>query len=279
MLQRRPDLFTVSGARIQGIRKAVVERLAKGLEQSPKTASVIRALFRVLSTLPDVTLKTMKFSNVEVVQMRDCLQLAGSPEELLFVDLPQCFGLSPFTEGEQRAEDMDIFFTKLNACLIALREHPNKLKEQNRDILLRKCRLPIGDEGWRELLRRSMWLAPRVNNDVLTPFLNSINNGIEGESNPQPVLSLVANRPFEQWTDMDIERFPGLAGGIGGIFSQAWRDYDTFEPELSAEETQQKVQLQGQIESQIKALRGKNSSKVLAVALRELLAEIEKENL
>ncbi len=43
LLQRRPDLFSVSGAKLDGTRKAVVERLAKGLKQVPKTASVVRA--------------------------------------------------------------------------------------------------------------------------------------------------------------------------------------------------------------------------------------------
>ena len=76
----------------QPLARGLVERLAKGLKQPPRTASVVRALYRVLNTLPPVTRKTTKIKTVSVVEMRDCLLQAASPEQLLFVDLPRCFG-------------------------------------------------------------------------------------------------------------------------------------------------------------------------------------------
>ncbi|MEA1980276.1 MAG: hypothetical protein U9N54_04810 [candidate division Zixibacteria bacterium] len=112
--------------------------------------------------------------------MRDCLQHAQSPEELLFVDLPKGFGLDPFMQNEARAVDMESFFEQLNSCLGALQAHATQLKEKCRDQLLKKCGLPVGDEGWSELGRRASWMAPRINHQVLTPFLNRIKNGIEG---------------------------------------------------------------------------------------------------
>jgi hypothetical protein len=111
--------------------------------------------------------------------------------------------------------------------------------------------LPVGDEGWSELGRRASWMAPRINHQVLTPFLNRINNGIEGKHSAQPALSLVANRPFEQWTDMDVERFPGLADGIGDLFQQAWQNYGDSGPDLTAKELQQKERLRKKIKPHI----------------------------
>ena len=275
LLQRRPDLFSVSGARLDGTRKTVVERLAKGLKQPAKTASVVRALYRILNTLPPVTLKTAQIKNTTVVKMRDCLLQAASPEELLFVDLPRCFGLKPFEQGEKREKDIDYFFEQLNSSLSTLRNHAQNLLRKNTNLLLRKCGLPGNMNGWHELERRATWLAPRVKHDVLTPFLNCVNNGIADGHNARPALSLIANRPFDQWTDMDIQSFQGLAEGMGELFRQTWRNYGDAGPELTDLERKQKDELRKTLGAQLKKLGNKNSPRVLAAALRELLDQIE----
>jgi hypothetical protein len=277
LLQRRPDLFSISGARLTGSRKAVVARLAKGLQQPAKTASVVRALFRILNILPPVTLKSTKLIHSEAIQMRDCLLLAHSPEELIFVDLPKCFGISPFMQNEERVEDMELFFNRLNSSLFVLQNHAEELQKNSRNLLLSKCGFSTGDFGWKELERRTAWMVTKVNHEVLTPFLNCVISGIQGEHNTRAALSLVANRPFEQWTDLDLERFPGLADGIGGIFQQAWHNYGDSGPKLTEKELKQKNQLRMKLEPQISIMRKQNSSKALVAALRELLNEIEKE--
>ena len=38
LLQKRPELFSVSGARTEGIREAVVQRLADGLETATQNS-------------------------------------------------------------------------------------------------------------------------------------------------------------------------------------------------------------------------------------------------
>ena len=145
LLQKRPDLFTVSGARLDGTRKAVVERLAKGLKQPPKTASVVRALFQMLHSLPQVTLKSSMFEDSLGLKMKECLLQAQSPEELLFKDLPSVYGLAAFSEDEVRSEDIDLFFVQLNKSLSVLRDHADNLLNQARDNLLKKCGFAGGD--------------------------------------------------------------------------------------------------------------------------------------
>jgi hypothetical protein len=275
LLQRRPDLFSVSGAKLDGTRKAVVERLAKGLKQPPKTASVVRALYRVLNSLPPVTQKTTQIRNSAVVAMRDCLLQAASPEQLLFVDLPRCFGLEPFTQGQKREKDMDSFFEQLNNSLTILREHAGQTLQKNRNLLLRYCGVAETMDGWQELERRATWLAPRIKHEVLTPFLNCVNNGIADDHNARPTLSLIANRPFEQWTDMDLQAFGGLAEGVGELFRQIWHNYGDTGPVLTEDEQQQKEAFRKTLEPQLNKMRGKKSSRALAAALRELLKQIE----
>jgi len=274
-LQRRPDLFSVSGAKLDGTRKAVVERLAKGLKQVPKTASVVRALYRVLNTLPPVTQKTMQIGNAVVLKVRDCLLQAASPEQLLFDDLPRCFGIEPFMQGQKRDKDMDHFFEQLNNSLSTLRDHASKLLQNKMNLLLHHCSLEENMVGWHELERRATWLAPRIKHEVLTPFLNCVNNGIADNHNARPALSLIANRPFEQWTDMDLQGFEGLAEGIGELFLQMWRNYVDADTILTDQELEQKEAFRKTLEPQLKILGDKGNSRVLAAALRELLSQIE----
>jgi len=277
LLQRRPDLFSVSGARLDGIRRAVVERLAIGLKTSSKTASVVRALFRVINGLPPITLKSSKIDDKMVIEMRERFLSAHSPEELLFTELPECFGMNPFSDNEMRTNDIDRFFEKLNACLSALLGHANEMKSYAQNVLLKKCSLHLDDDGWRELVRRAVWIGPRMNHEILTPFINSIINGISDDHSSKPALSYVSNRSFDQWTDLDLERFPGLAGGIGDQFRQAWRNFGDSGPELSVDEIQQKNKLLSTLEPQLRNWQNQTSSNVLYVALRELIQKLERD--
>lgn len=275
LLQRRPDLFSVSGARLDGIRRAVVERLAKGLNTPVKTASVVRALFRVIYNLPPITMRSSKFERKIVVKFRDKFQNSRSPEDLLFSELPECFGMKPFLFSESRESDIESFFHNLNLCLSTLTGHAINMQNDSRDILLSKCQLPTGLDGWQELERRAVWIGPRVNHEVLTPFLNSITNGITDNHNSKPALSCIANRSFDQWADLDVERFTGLANGIGDLFINAWTNYGDSAPKLSEIELHQKNDLRNMLGPQLKNLQGQTSVNALCAALRELLNELE----
>jgi len=275
LLQRRPDLFSVSGARLEGIRKEVVDRLAKGLNQPPKTACVVRALFKTLQTLPQVTLKSTRFEDILGLKMKDCLLQARSPEELLFNDLPICYGLDPFRGNETRAGDIEVFFDKLNKSLSILQEHASNLLNQVRDNLLKKCDLPAGIEGWSELERKVSWMSSRVSHEILTPFFKCIGNGAMDNHNAKPALSFVATRPFEMWTDMDVERFPGLADGVGEQYIKAWQNFGSLDVTLTPEELKQKQILTDELELQLFKFRKNNSAKAVSAALRELLLKFE----
>jgi len=275
LLQRRPDLFSVSGARLEGIRRAVVARLAKGLNTPVKTASVVRSLFRVISNLPPITMKSSKFERKIVVKFREKFQHARSPEELLFSELPGCFGMKPFLDSEDSDSDINNFFLNLNQCLSALAGHAVKTQNDARDILLVKCQISVGSDGWLELERRAVLMGPRINNEILTPLLNSIANGITDQHNSKPALSYIANRSFEQWGDVDVERFHGLAEGIGALFNKAWANFGDSGPELSEVELRQKNKLRKVLESQLRNIQGRASDNALCAALREVLQELE----
>lgn len=169
---------------------------------------------------------------------------------------------------------MDHFFHQLNNSLFSLRDHAGKLLQKNRALLLRHCGLAENMDGWHELERRATWLAPRIKHEVLTPFLNCVNNGIADDHNARPTLSLIANRPFEQWTDMDLQTFDGLAEGMGELFRQTWHNYGDTGPVLTEKELVQKEVFRKTLEPQLKKLKADSSPRALAVAVRELLDEL-----
>ena len=53
VLLRRPELFAVAGCRVAGLRAAVVERMARGLQVPPYVMPVVRSLISRLKALPE----------------------------------------------------------------------------------------------------------------------------------------------------------------------------------------------------------------------------------
>lgn len=275
LMQRRPDLFEVSGARLEGIRRIVVERLAKGLGTPPKTASVVKALFRIMNALPPITLKTTRFADDEVCALRELFLQARSPEDLLFSQIPNLFGMDAFYGVENRVDEIDRFFERLNNGLHVLRDHARLELERARDVLLSCCHIPSEVKGWEELERRALWLKTRVNHEVITPFIVSVINGMADDHNCRPALSFVAKRSFEQWSDLDADRFDGLAEGVGTLFAKSWETFGSSHVLLSAAEEKQKSEMRGYIDKQIAEMKKSISPAALAAALKEILAEIE----
>lgn len=279
LLQRRPDLFSVKGIRLQGARKEVISRLAKGLGVEPKTVSVVRALYRFVSNLPPITMKSSKFSSVYVVPMKDCFNQASSPENLIFVDLPRIFGLPPFSRDDMDPKLIEEFFVILNQCLNELANHAVTVQSTARDTLLIKLGLETGEAGWSELESRASWLGQRINHKILTPFINSIKTGIEENHNPKPALSFISGRPFEHWSDVDVDRFPSLAEGVAYKLNEFWENYGDFPQSLTAAETNQKQLLHRVLKEQICQYKQNMSPIVIKTAIRELLKEIENNEL
>lgn len=275
LLQRRPDLFSVSGTRTDGIRQAVVTRLSKGLNTSAKTVSVIRALFRIINSLPTITLKSNKLGDKSAISMRDIFLTAQFPEELLFTELPKCFGMKPFLANEERNEEIELFFNKLNHCLSVLYRFADSQKDFAQSAFLQALHLAPDNNGWIELERRASFIGPRLNNPVLTPLINAILSGMHEKHNPIPVLSYIAKRSFEQWSDLDIERFPSLASGIGHQFRQAWLFYGDMGEELSQTEIQQKNEVLNALEMELNKFSALKPTAVLVAAIKDLLKKFE----
>jgi hypothetical protein len=217
---RRPELFAIAGSRVQGARAELVVRLAKGLHTTPATVPVVRALFTMVRSLPELAWRTNRLPP-EVKSLRQAFDGAKSPERFLFVDLPQAIGLSPISEERLNNAILDSFFDTLNQLLQALREVAPATLRRAQQQLLQACGLESHNQGWQALKEAAIRLQPLANNPELRSFLNRVSSSNTDQAGFASVVELVANAPFNTWTDLDTEAFPGNAKSIGILFREA----------------------------------------------------------
>ena len=277
LLQRRLDLFSIKGVRLEGITLRIVERLAGSLNTAPKIASVVRALYRSFSSLPNLTLKSGRIADPQALQVREAFLNAGSPESLLFKELPRCFGIEIVGSKHASADDFDAYFNGLNGALQHLARHAQEVLSVARDKLLKSCELDIGETGWLALEDRCRVLADRINHSELTPFINSVLNGAREEHDPTPALSNVSKRSFEQWLDSDIDRFEGLARGMGDLFLHYWNSFGSLKPENHNGKTEQASMFRQEIRNQISNMKSNLPINEIRRIIQELLTELQED--
>lgn len=273
LLQRRPKLFSVSGIRISGARRQLIDKLAIMLDVESDTVAVTKQLFVRMFSLPVITQRTNKLENQSALKMRRTFMLAQEPEKLMFVDLPLALGSTPFTDIGLAPSLVDTYVQRLQACLEIFEGFAPKQEETCRSILLKACGLETTDNGWKELVDISSKLAPRIKDEELSPFLANVVRK-DGVSSVQQVLSFIAKKAFEQWSDAEIDRFPELAKNIGEKF----RYYCKFalgDILLSPAEKEKTGEVVDQIKKKIQALKKKYPEKVVRAALQEFILNSE----
>jgi len=222
MLMRRPELFAVGGSRLEGIRSAIVERLAKSLGTKPAFIPVVRAMFRMVRGLPDFSWKTKRLS-IKTLKLRDAFQNAKSPERFLFNELPEALEFEFFPNSKSERSYIEAFFAALNESLTEWSTIANSANENAKSILLSACGVEPSDSGWQRLKEIAAKLEARENDPIILQFLRRILQANDDPEGFATVLALVANRPPANWLDSDVERFPGLAKALGEPIKRAMR--------------------------------------------------------
>jgi hypothetical protein len=233
VLLRRPELFSVAGSRVVGPRADVVDRLARGLGTAPDALTVIRDLIRRLKTLPDHVWRTNRLSD-RTLAVRQAVDVARSPETLLFHDLPVALELDPFAESHEDERATDEFFGRLNTALQELDNRMSRTLAEARSELLVACGQSPDDPGWRQFLVEAAELSPRVNKPQLTPFLRRAVEGEDDEAALESVLAYVASRPPRTWSDADVSRFRQQMVVMGELYLReraVWLPYATLTPD------------------------------------------------
>lgn len=271
VLLRRPELFSLAGCRVTGLRAAVLERIARGLHVSPFVMPVVRALIGRLKALPEHAWRTRKLPEV-ALNLRRAVEVARSPERFLFVEVPQALGLPPFEEGEFDAERFEVFFAHLNVALDALSNATPRLLTWARNVWLTACGLPPDEEGWLAFCQQAEDLARRVTHPQLSPLLRRVADSTDSRAALESVLAYIANRPLRTWTDADVERFEAQAYYLGDL----WREENGVSIDLPPD-TQIRVRaLADRLEATL--LSSGEPMEAMEAALRLLLLRVKKAN-
>jgi hypothetical protein len=280
VLMRRPELFAIAGSRVTGGRAAVVERLGKGLKVNPSTVPVVKALFRMVKTLPDFAWKTRRLSE-ETLAMREAFQNAKSPEQFLFVALPGALNLPAFSEAKHTQAEIETFFTALNDSLSTLSTATSTAIDTGRDILLESCGFEHGTDQWPSMRAAAVALEPAVTDPRLLTFLKRVTQNGADSAGIESVLALVANRPPQNWSDTDVDRFPEAATAIGKAFRTAARstgvasNADSQLAALPPCERRQAEQVFERVKTYLKRNAKGTTSRALRAAVTMLLEEMD----
>ncbi len=115
---KRPEDYRLQGVRVEGERRSVVERFARGLlrGEAPTLVNVVRQIYRSFNHLPGYSLKTRTLG-VTATALRDSVKAGKGPERLLFTDLPRLFGCEPFGTEAIDPENVARFFSGWNAAM------------------------------------------------------------------------------------------------------------------------------------------------------------------
>jgi hypothetical protein len=282
LLMRRPELFAIAGSRVKGARAEVVTRLAKGLGTKPATVTVVRELFKMVRSLPEYAWRTNRLPDT-ALKMRVAFDNAKSPEQFLFVELPQALERPVFSEHEANPRDVESFFACLNQNLQAMNLATPHVIETARDQLLQACGFPHGSENWQQLRETALRLEPRATHTALLAFLRRLTQSQNDPVGIASVLALVANCPPATWTDFDVDRFPELAKSTASFFVEAraaLEDSATISlfNGLSPQQRKQADKLQYEIRRLLGGQASKSDPLVIRAALLALAEDLQKSN-
>ncbi len=203
---KRPSDYRLRGCRVEGERRQVVERFARGLlrgGERPTLVNVVRQLYREFNRLPDHTLKTRRLG-ATAMALRDTVKQSKEPEKLLFTDLPLLFGCAPFRSDVLDAENVSQFFVGWNAAMMAVMGAYEALLSQVEMELLGA----FNETQSAALCTRAAALLPHATEPRLKSFLIRVaDTTLPPRQWLESVAAGVVGRPASSWMDADAERF------------------------------------------------------------------------
>lgn len=152
---------------------------------------VSRALVALAFSLPMWTRRTQRLSK-EARVVRDVLLHADDPHRLLMIDLPECLSVSPVELG-------GVIESPLRELLDA---YPEMLKKVDR-AMAEAIDAAEGDDP--ELQDRAASVSKSTGDLRLEGFAARLKSRNGTISSIEGILSLVANKPPRDWTDLDID--------------------------------------------------------------------------
>ncbi len=213
---KRPSDYRLRGCRVEGERRQVVERFARGLlrgGERPTLVNVVRQLYREFNRLPDYTLKTRRLS-ATATALRDTVKRSKEPEQLLFNDLPLLFGCTPFRSDVADEENVSQFFAAWNAAMSAVMGAYDALLSEVEATLCEAFTVTRSAD----LSARSALLSHATEPRLRSFLIRVADTALPPRQWLESVAAGVVGRPAASWTDGDAERFGSLLPSLVSAF-------------------------------------------------------------
>jgi hypothetical protein len=216
-LCKSPDAFALQYCRISEVRTQVIEKLATTLlpakiskkKDRLDVLTLVRPLVVFSNGLDEFTKHTTRVSP-EAQKVRQAMISAREPDSLLFKQLPEAFGLPPFSESEEHTpEQVNDFCQKLQKSLGELKRAYEDLLDEIEKMLISGFALKeSGVEMREELKNRVRLIADHTASAKLKSFVLRVNDdSLDFRAWLESLGSLLVGKPLSHWLDADISRF------------------------------------------------------------------------
>ena len=212
-LLKAPENFELKRFRLVGIRTELFSQFLDLLNQpiyseDADLLTIVAPLMRFIAQLPNYTQKTQEISK-EAKNLREVVNKASEPDELLFRQLPESLGYSAFTTESTDTKELTDFFNTLQNVLSELGGAYDKLLNSLERMLADAFMLEVSkDELRNELAKRAEPLLEITIETQLKGFLIHLySEGHDFIGWIESIGTFLAKKPPASWIDTDKAQF------------------------------------------------------------------------
>lgn len=214
MLERfikRPNEFTFQRFRIKGLRASIFEQYSKVINNGNKPRTLlelVKPLARYMGDLPEYTQKTRRLTN-NAINVRTAFNLAKSPENLLFSELPEALGFKDLViEADEK--NLEDFSQALTKSLKELGDAYEELLEKQKELLAQAFSLTVGVKNNLSELRKALTHSCfglenyTIDTKGVRAFIIRINKSTGSDQDwLENLLMFLGHKPSKKWLDND----------------------------------------------------------------------------
>ncbi len=212
-LLKAPQQFELKRFRMAGIRTELFTKFLELLNQpietdNPDLLTIVTPLMRFVAQLPNYTQKTQELS-IAAKNLREVVNKASEPDELLFNELPEALGFHSFGTEVSDTKTVTDFFNTLQDALTELGHAYDKLLNSLERILADAFTLEIAADELRTVLAaRAEPLLEVVIETQLKGFLIHLySEGHDFKGWIEAIGTFLAKKPPASWIDTDKAQF------------------------------------------------------------------------
>ena len=212
-LLKAPEQFELKRFRMAGIRADLFARFLKMLNQpveteNPDLLTIVTPIMRFIAQLPKYTLTTQTLSDA-AKNLREVVQKANEPDELLFTQLPEALGFASFGTEETDSKVISDFFNTLQDGLSELGSAYEGLLNSLERMLADVFTLESTAEELRAELaaRAEPLLAVAIETQLKGFLIHLYSEGHDFTGWIESIGTFLAKKPPASWIDTDKAQF------------------------------------------------------------------------